>query len=303
MATAHTADEWQPSGGRPSRPYPSSRAPRPDRMRSQGLPRERMPRERMTPERMAPERMTPERMAPERRPSERVRPERMDSARGSRDRMARERPSRPVRGGAPSPARAPMGAREGYPRPAEGRRPADPRSPGRGADRGRAPERGRPDDRGRGADRSRLDERGGYDDRRPGRPSENPRVKSLPAPAEARGGRLRGIVAVLGIFLVTLAGAGVDSFVGVGLGLITLVCLVAATVFGTLLVRRRDLLSVVVSPPLVFLAVTAANIGLAPSAHFNLPTLATLLVRGFPTMAIATGVAIVLALFRLAARR
>ena len=293
MATAHTADEWQPSGGRPSRPYPSSRAPRPDRMRSQGLPRERMPRERMTPERMTPERRAPER----------VRPERMDSDRVSRDRMGPERPSRPVRGGAPSPARAPMAAREGYPRPAEARRPADPRSPGRGAERGRAPERGRPDDRGRGADRSRLDERGGYDDRRPGRPSENPRVKSLPAPAEARGGRLRGIVAVLGIFLVTLAGAGVDSFVGVGLGLITLVCLVAATVFGTLLVRRRDLLSVVVSPPLVFLAVTAVNIGLAPSAHFNLPTLATLLVRGFPTMAIATGVAIVLALFRLAARR
>jgi len=105
------------------------------------------------------------------------------------------------------------------------------------------------------------------------------------------------------MFLITLAGAGADSFVGVGLGMITLVCLVAATVFGSLLVRRRDLLSVVVAPPLIFLAVTAVNIGLAPSAQFNLPTLATLLVRGFPTMAIATGVAVVLALFRLAARR
>jgi hypothetical protein len=108
---------------------------------------------------------------------------------------------------------------------------------------------------------------------------------------------------VVAVFLVTLAGAGADSFVGIGLGLITLVCLVASTVFATLLVRRRDLLSVVVAPPLVFVAVTAANIGLAPSAQFSLPTLATLLVRGFPTMALATGVAIVLALFRLIARR
>ena len=87
------------------------------------------------------------------------------------------------------------------------------------------------------------------------------------------------------------------------LGLITLVCLVASTVFATLLVRRRDLISVVVAPPLVFVAVAAVNIGLAPSAQFSLPTIATLLVRGFPTMAIATGVAIVLALFRLVARR
>jgi hypothetical protein len=201
-----------------------------------------------------------------------------------------------------------MGAPEAFPRPAEARRPADPRSPGRGAERGRTPQRGRPDERGRGAERSRLDERSrvderGRDDRRPARPSDSARVRKQPEAAETHGGRLRGIVVVLGIFLVTLAGAGVDSFVGVGLGLITLVCLVAVTVFGTLLVRRRDLLSVVVAPPLVFLAVTVVNIGLAPSAHFNLPTLATLLVRGFPTMAIATGAAIVLALFRLAARR
>jgi hypothetical protein len=60
---------------------------------------------------------------------------------------------------------------------------------------------------------------------------------------------------------------------------------------------------VLVAPPLVFVTVAAFNIGLAPSASFNLPTVVTLLVRGFPTMAIATGVALVLALVRLAARR
>jgi Zn-dependent protease len=122
--------------------------------------------------------------------------------------------------------------------------------------------------------------------------------------AEETGGRkLRGIVAVVGVFLLTLAGAAVDSFVGIGLGTITLITLVGSTVLATLLVRRRDLLSMVVAPPLVFTAVAAVNIALAPSASANLATIATLLVRGFPTMAIATVVALVLALVRWATRR
>ncbi|WP_141437030.1 DUF6542 domain-containing protein [Blastococcus aggregatus] len=119
----------------------------------------------------------------------------------------------------------------------------------------------------------------------------------------ATGGRIRGAVAVLGVFLVTLAGAGIDSFVGVGLGSITLIALLASTTVATLAVRRRDLVSVVVAPPLVFIAVAALNIGLAPSATFSLPTVATLLIRGFPTMAMATAVALVLATGRLIARR
>jgi hypothetical protein len=105
------------------------------------------------------------------------------------------------------------------------------------------------------------------------------------------------------MFLVTLAGAGIDSFVGIGLGLITLGALAASTVLGASLVRRRDLVSVVVAPPLVFVAVAAVNIGLAPSANFNVATVATLLVRGFPTMAIATGAALIVGLIRLVARR
>ncbi len=121
--------------------------------------------------------------------------------------------------------------------------------------------------------------------------------------ADTGAGRVQGIVAVLGIFLVTLAGAAIDSYVGVGLGVITLGALLASTTVATLVVRRRDLLSVVVSPPLVFIAVAALNIALAPSASFNLPTVATLLIRGFPTMAMATGVALALALGRLIARR
>jgi len=216
----------------------------------------------------------------------------------SRDRIGPERPSRPVRSGTPQSRGAAAGRNAGYPRVSQGSRPLD----GRGArdprDRDpRARDSREIRDPRRGEARERPAER-----RPAARPTDGGRTRQA-APVEADNGRLRGVVAVIGIFLITLAGAGADSFVGIGLDMITLVCLVVSTVFGTLLVRRRDLMSVVVAPPLVFVAVAAVNIGLAPSAHFSLPTVATLLVRGFPTMAIATGAAIVLALFRLIARR
>ncbi len=133
-----------------------------------------------------------------------------------------------------------------------------------------------------------------------GRPAARDLVDARPTTAT---GRIRGAVAVLGIFLVTLAGAAIDSFVGIGLGVITLSALLLSIAAAVLLVRRRDLFSVVVAPPLVFVAVAAFNIGLAPSASFTLPTVATLLIRGFPTMAMATGLAVVFAVGRLIARR
>jgi hypothetical protein len=122
--------------------------------------------------------------------------------------------------------------------------------------------------------------------------------------AESDGRRPRGIVAVLAVFFITLGGAAVDSlFMDMGLGLITLGCLVGSSVLAASMVRRRDVLSVVVAPSLVFVTVAVANIALAPSAGLNLPTMAALLVRGFPTMAMATGAALVIALVRWAARR
>ena len=197
--------------------------------------------------------------------------------------------------------------------------------PDRSARQGRppVPPRGRPADRLRSdVDRGRpvpprrdslRPDRGPVDDaRRPGaRPAGARPVGARPAGARARsdarpvtgGGRVRGSVAVLGMFLVTLVGAGIDSFVGVGLGMITLAALLASTTVAMLVVRRRDMFSVVAAPPLVFIAVAALNIALAPSALFNLPTAATLLIRGFPTMAMAAGVAVVVAVGRLIARR
>jgi hypothetical protein len=136
------------------------------------------------------------------------------------------------------------------------------------------------------------------DERRPG-PSAAGRTRPAPAP----GSRLRGAVAVLGVFLLTLAAAAADSYIGLGLGMITLIALTLGSAIAALVVRRRDLVSVVVAPPLVFVVVAVVNIALAPSAPLNAATLATLLVRGFPAMGVATAVAAVIALGRLVARR
>ena len=61
-----------------------------------------------------------------------------------------------------------------------------------------------------------------------------PRGRTAPT-VQTGGSRVRGIVTVLAIFLITLAGAAVDSlFMGMGLGLITLACLVGSTVLGAI---------------------------------------------------------------------
>jgi hypothetical protein len=143
-------------------------------------------------------------------------------------------------------------------------------------------------------------------DRRPAAPAGAPRVDRAAAPASREvpsGPWLRGSVVVLGMFLVTLAAAAVDSYMGVGLGIITLIALLLSSATACLLVRRRDLFSVVVAPPLVFLGVVVVNIVLAPSVTFSLPTIATLLIRGFPAMGLAVGVAFLLSIGRLIARR
>ena len=265
MARANTADAWRHDGEYPDRSSAAARSPWPDRS-------------------VAPERSSrPIRTGPARpaRPADRLR------AAEERNRDAADYAR------SPGPRRAPEAGRAaGRPERGrfEGRRPDE-----------RRPEARRPDERPEPR-RPRSDE-----PRPPGR-SADPRAASVsarprPTMSPAEGGRIRGVVAVLGMFLITLAGAGVDSFVGIGLGLITLAALVGATAGAALVVRRRDLLSVMVAPPLVFVAVATLNIALAPSASFNLPTIATLLVRGFPTMALATCVALVLGLIRLAARR
>jgi hypothetical protein len=142
-----------------------------------------------------------------------------------------------------------------------------------------------------------------YDDQRRDEARPARRSQERSAPAQTGGGRLRGVVAVLLVLVATLAGAAADSYLGVGLGTLTLVALVGSTAVATLLVRRRDLVSVLVAPPLVFVVVAVADLAIAPSAHFSLTGMAPLLIKGFPAMGIATAVGLVLAGIRRAAGR
>ena len=194
-------------------------------------------------------------------------------------------------------------AGRGYPSPrAGGSVPRGRAADGVGRDRSAAAPRVArahiPEDRDRTADARRppLPPAGRGDDHRsPRRPARQQ--------AAASGPRTRGAFAVLGMFALTLVAAAADSYIGIGLGMITLVALLIGSVLAALLVRRRDLLSVVVAPPLVFVAVALVNIATAPSATFSLPTLATLLIRGFPAMGLAFAAALMIALGRLIARR
>ncbi|MGY2003668.1 DUF6542 domain-containing protein [Blastococcus sp. SYSU DS1024] len=206
------------------------------------------------------------------------RPDRPYPARAPRPPVSSERPARPAR---PSRAGAP--------------------APGRAGERLRAAEREYADDRPQPAGPRRREP--GPPRPSAGRPAQERGRARTASPAAAPESRLRGSLAVLGIFLLTLAGGAVDSFFGIGLGLITLVALAIGVSAATLLVRRRDLLTVMVAPPLVFTLVALVNIVLAPSATLNLPTVATLLVRGFPTMAVATAIALLLGVVRLVTRR
>jgi hypothetical protein len=212
----------------------------------------------------------------------------------------------------PLPEDRPRSARRGDDRPAPafsrvpGKRAARP-SPDAGRSRSVRPDTDRPRVREERVPEPRdLDEQNGRRSPRPPEPrSAAPRPAGRGATAQTpeSGSRLRGAVAVLAVFLVTLAGAALESWIATGLGLVTLAVLTVASAVATSVVRRRDLLTTVVAPPLVYILVAVLNTALAPSASLNLPSVATLLIRGFPAMAIATAAAAVVALIRWAARR
>lgn len=114
---------------------------------------------------------------------------------------------------------------------------------------------------------------------------------------------LTGLGAVVLIFLVTLGVATLESLIGVGLRTLTLIALAAMTLVAGLLVRRRDVLSVVVAPPLVFGLVAALEIMLAPTLNFTPTVVAAVLIRGFPTMTIATAIGLLVLGYRMIRRR
>jgi len=114
---------------------------------------------------------------------------------------------------------------------------------------------------------------------------------------------LTGLGAVAFIFVITLVVTTVESVLGIGLRSLTLIALAGSTLLAGLWVRRSDIATIVVAPPLVFALVVSLEIGLAPTLAFTPTVLASLLVRGFPTMSIATAIALLVCGYRLVKHR
>jgi Domain of unknown function (DUF6542) len=125
-----------------------------------------------------------------------------------------------------------------------------------------------------------------------------------PAPADA-GPSLTGVGAVLLLTGIAAVAGVLDVLAGSSLRLIFAVGLVLGSLIASLLVVRRDLLTVVFAPPLVFLAASAVAVllGRGETGGGLIDLATSWLVYGFPAMAIATGVAGLVALIRRARNR
>jgi hypothetical protein len=120
-----------------------------------------------------------------------------------------------------------------------------------------------------------------------------------PAPAGS-GPTLTGVGAVLLLTGIAAVAGVLDVLAGSSLRLIFAAGLVLGALIASVLVVRRDLLTVVFAPPLVFLAASAVAVllGRGETGGGLIDLATSWLVYGFPAMAAATGVAGVVALIR-----
>lgn len=119
----------------------------------------------------------------------------------------------------------------------------------------------------------------------------------------APGMTLTGVGAVLLMVVAAALGAVIDVALGPSLGLATTIMLAVGAVAAAWLVRRRNLFWVVIAPPLVYLLIAVAALLLASGLGVTLTGLAAALVYGFPAMAIATVLGVVMASVRHVAGR
>ena len=125
-----------------------------------------------------------------------------------------------------------------------------------------------------------------------------------PVPASGRRRPFGAVRAVLLLSAVALVGGAVDVVTGTGLRLGFAIGLTFGSLLAAMLVHRPGLLTVVFAPPLVFLAASLVFVLFSPGGSGGtgrlLDAATGWLVYGFPTMATATGVAVVTAGIRVA---
>ena len=109
---------------------------------------------------------------------------------------------------------------------------------------------------------------------------------------------MAGFGGVILIAIGGLIGAIVDYLFVDRLGIVTAVGLTLGAALAALVTRKRDLLSIIVAPPLVY-AVLAGLVLLLSAKEIRITGIADAAIRGFPAMALATGVAALIAGVRL----
>lgn len=119
----------------------------------------------------------------------------------------------------------------------------------------------------------------------------------------APGVTLTGVGAVLIMIVATGLGAVIDNLVGPALGTATAIMLSIGVLVAVWLVRRGNLSPVVLAPPLVYTLVAVVSLLLTSAYGLTAAGLATALVYGFPAMAVATGLGVLVALARRLAGR
>lgn len=121
------------------------------------------------------------------------------------------------------------------------------------------------------------------------------------------GPSLTGLGAVLLIVVTSLIGGCIDIITGTGLRLAFAIGLTLGAAVAAAVARRSSLLVVVLSPPLIYLGASLLSVIVAPGGLGGAGKLYDAatgwLVYGFPAMASATGLAVIIAGIRLAGGR
>lgn len=121
-----------------------------------------------------------------------------------------------------------------------------------------------------------------------------PRDLTAASGSRSRGMVMAGFGGVILIIVGCLVGAIVDYAFSGRIGWVTAVTLSIAAAAAALFTRKRDLVSVLVAPPVVY-ACVAFLVLLLSSRPVRVTSVADLAIRGFPAMALATGLAALIA--------
>lgn len=115
-------------------------------------------------------------------------------------------------------------------------------------------------------------------------------------------GTLVGFGGVLLLIVITGVGALIDRIISGQLGIITGIALWIGTFLAALITRKRDLLSIIVAPPIVY-AAFGFLIVLMSSKGLTVTALAGVAFVSFPYMAIGSGIAALVAAVKLLTTR